>query len=134
VIRDVPGVAQRHHRDHLERLRVPDPVERQQRYSRRIRRELGRQLERRTQASLREPASREVVEVTENVAGSFVIGVLAALVTADGRPALGVEARAFFMVGILGGFTTFSSFSLETLELARSGPLSERPRRTRGCR
>jgi CrcB protein len=58
-----------------------------------------------------------------NVTGSFVIGVLAALVTADGRPALGWDARAFFMVGILGGFTTFSSFSLETLELARSGAL-----------
>ena len=56
-----------------------------------------------------------------NVSGSFVIGVLAALVTADGRAALGPDARAFFMVGILGGFTTFSSFSLETLDLARSG-------------
>ncbi|HJR68555.1 MAG TPA: fluoride efflux transporter CrcB [Gammaproteobacteria bacterium] len=58
-----------------------------------------------------------------NIAGSFVIGVLAALVTADGRPALGPDARAFFIVGILGGFTTFSSFSLETLNLARSGAL-----------
>jgi CrcB protein len=58
-----------------------------------------------------------------NVAGSFVIGVLAALVTADGRPVLGTDARAFFMVGILGGFTTFSSFSLETLDLARNGAL-----------
>ena len=58
-----------------------------------------------------------------NVAGSFAIGVLAALVTADGRPALGGDARAFVMVGILGGFTTFSSFSLETLKLARSGAL-----------
>ena len=56
-----------------------------------------------------------------NVAGSFAIGVLAALVTADGRPALGADARAFVMVGLLGGFTTFSSFSLETLNLARSG-------------
>jgi CrcB protein len=58
-----------------------------------------------------------------NVTGSFVIGVLAALVTADGRPALGTDARAFFMVGILGGFTTVSTFSLETLDLARSGAL-----------
>ena len=56
-----------------------------------------------------------------NVAGSFAIGLLAALVTADGRPALGSDARAFVMVGILGGFTTFSSFSLETLNLARAG-------------
>ena len=58
-----------------------------------------------------------------NVAGSFAIGLLAALVTADGRPALGGDARAFVMIGLLGGFTTFSSFSLETLNLARSGAL-----------
>jgi CrcB protein len=58
-----------------------------------------------------------------NVTGSFTIGVLAALVAAGSRPALGPDARAFFIVGILGGFTTFSSFSLETLNLARSGAL-----------
>jgi CrcB protein len=58
-----------------------------------------------------------------NVAGSFAIGVLAALVAADGRPLLGSDARAFLLVGVLGGFTTFSSFSLETLMLARSGGL-----------
>jgi CrcB protein len=58
-----------------------------------------------------------------NVGGSFAIGLLAALVTSDGRPALGADARAFVMIGILGGFTTFSSFSLETLTLARSGAL-----------
>jgi CrcB protein len=58
-----------------------------------------------------------------NVAGSFAIGVLAALVAADGRPLLGADARAFLMVGVLGGFTTFSSFSLDTLALARSGAL-----------
>jgi CrcB protein len=58
-----------------------------------------------------------------NVAGSFAIGLLAALVAADGRPLLGADARAFLLVGVLGGFTTFSSFSLETLELARGGAL-----------
>jgi CrcB protein len=58
-----------------------------------------------------------------NVAGSFAIGLLAAIVTADGRPALGSDGRAFVMIGILGGFTTFSSFSLETLSLARTGAL-----------
>ena len=58
-----------------------------------------------------------------NVAGSFAIGLLAALVAADGRPLLGADARAFLLVGVLGGFTTFSSFSLETLELARVGAL-----------
>lgn len=56
-----------------------------------------------------------------NVTGSFAIGLLAALVAADGRPLLGSDARAFVLVGVLGGFTTFSSFSLETLALARTG-------------
>jgi CrcB protein len=60
-----------------------------------------------------------------NVAGSFAIGLLAALATSDGRPALGTDARAFVIVGVLGGFTTFSSFSLETLNLARSGALAD---------
>jgi len=59
-----------------------------------------------------------------NVMGSFAIGLLAALVAADGRPQLGADARAFLLVGVLGGFTTFSSFSLETLNLARSGALA----------
>ena len=58
-----------------------------------------------------------------NVTGSFTIGLLAALVASDGRPSLGADARAFLLVGVLGGFTTFSSFSLETLNLARSGAL-----------
>lgn len=59
-----------------------------------------------------------------NVAGSFSIGLLAALfVAADGRLLVSPEARAFVAVGILGGFTTFSSFSVETLNLARSGAL-----------
>jgi CrcB protein len=56
-----------------------------------------------------------------NVSGSFVIGVLAALVAVDGRPLVAGDARAFLMVGVLGGFTTFSSFSFDTLNLARSG-------------
>ena len=59
-----------------------------------------------------------------NVTGSFTIGLLAALAAADGRPSLGADARAFLLVGVLGGFTTFSSFSLETLNLARSGALA----------
>jgi CrcB protein len=56
-----------------------------------------------------------------NVTGSLVIGALAGLVATDGRPLVTGGARAFLMVGVLGGFTTFSSFSLETLELARGG-------------
>lgn len=58
-----------------------------------------------------------------NVVGSFAIGLLAALMSTDGRPLLGGDARAFVIVGLLGGFTTFSSFSLETLNLARAGAL-----------
>ena len=58
-----------------------------------------------------------------NVAGSFAIGLLATLVVEDGRHLLGLEARAFVIVGLLGGFTTFSAFSLETLILARGGAL-----------
>jgi len=56
-----------------------------------------------------------------NVTGSFVIGVLAALLTTDGRQLIAGDARAFLMIGLLGGFTTFSSFSVDTLNLARSG-------------
>jgi CrcB protein len=56
-----------------------------------------------------------------NAAGSFAIGCLVTLVTADGRPLLAGDARAFVIVGILGGFTTFSAFSAETLTLARDG-------------
>ena len=56
-----------------------------------------------------------------NVAGSFVIGVLGALTISEGR--MSSEARAFatqfLMIGICGGFTTFSSFSLQTLNLLR---------------
>ncbi len=55
-----------------------------------------------------------------NVSGSLVIGVLAAVLPFDGRW-LGADARALLMVGLCGGFTTFSSFSLETLNLARDG-------------
>ena len=58
-----------------------------------------------------------------NVTGSFAIGMLAALVASDGRPLLSPDARSFVLVGVLGGFTTFSSFSLETLNLVRSGAL-----------
>lgn len=54
-----------------------------------------------------------------NVLGSFVIGFFGTLTVSDGRFAVPANIRAFVMVGICGGFTTFSSFSLQTLELAR---------------
>jgi CrcB protein len=56
-----------------------------------------------------------------NVSGSLLIGFLATATAPDGRLLAGPDARAFLMIGILGGFTTFSSFSLETLNLARDG-------------
>jgi CrcB protein len=56
-----------------------------------------------------------------NVLGSFIIGLFGALTTASGRWPAAAEIRLFVMVGVCGGFTTFSSFSLQTLELARDG-------------
>lgn len=56
-----------------------------------------------------------------NVSGSFLIGVAAALSDTEGRILISPTARQFLMVGIFGGYTTFSSFSLQTLNLARDG-------------
>jgi CrcB protein len=56
-----------------------------------------------------------------NVTGSFFIGFVATLTDPGGRLLMGVTARQFIMAGILGGYTTFSSFSLQTLNLARDG-------------
>lgn len=56
-----------------------------------------------------------------NVVGSFLIGLIATVSGTDGRFIISAEARQFLMVGILGGFTTFSAFSLQTLSLARDG-------------
>ena len=56
-----------------------------------------------------------------NVAGSFAIGLIGTLTLAQGRLPLPETARLFLMVGFCGGFTTFSSFSLQTLDLLRAG-------------
>ncbi len=56
-----------------------------------------------------------------NVTGCFVIGIVNILTGPDGRLLVPPNARIFIMVGICGGYTTFSSFSLETLNLARNG-------------
>jgi fluoride exporter len=53
-----------------------------------------------------------------NVLGSGLIGAFAAM-SGDHRWPLSAEARNFLMVGVMGGFTTFSAFSLQTLELMR---------------
>ena len=59
-----------------------------------------------------------------NVLGSFLIGLLAGAV-ASGRWSLSFEGRTFLVVGVLGGFTTFSSFSLDTLALMREGQMAQ---------
>ena len=56
-----------------------------------------------------------------NVVGSFIIGFFATLTGPDGRLLVAPDARQFVMVGLCGGFTTFSSFSLQTLNLLRDG-------------
>lgn len=54
-----------------------------------------------------------------NIIGSLLMGMIAGLFSS--RVALSPEAQAFFAVGVLGGFTTFSAFSLDTWILLESG-------------
>jgi fluoride exporter len=61
-------------------------------------------------------AATPYATATVNIVGSLVIGVLAGL-TAGGRLHMTPLMRTFLFVGILGGFTTFSSFMLDTLTL-----------------
>ncbi len=54
-----------------------------------------------------------------NVSGCFLLG--AVLYLAEDRALFGVAARGFLAIGVLGAFTTFSTFGYETLELLRAG-------------
>jgi CrcB protein len=56
-----------------------------------------------------------------NVVGSALIGVVAVATGPDGRLLVDPEIRQMIMVGLFGGFTTFSSFSLQTLALLQDG-------------
>ncbi|MDD6778071.1 MAG: fluoride efflux transporter CrcB [Bacteroidales bacterium] len=56
--------------------------------------------------------------LTVNILGSFAIGLLYAYVSNYSVPTV---AKMFLFVGLLGGFTTFSSFSLETVAMLRNG-------------
>ncbi len=59
-----------------------------------------------------------------NVIGCFVVGVLAGLAVPEGRWMISPSVRQFLVIGFCGGYTTFSSFSLQSLTLAQGGEWS----------
>lgn len=71
------------------------------------------------------PVSRDlpVGTIVINVTGSFLIGLFGTLTLATGRYPVSETWRLFVMIGICGGYTTFSSFSLQTLDLLRAGAM-----------
>lgn len=56
-----------------------------------------------------------------NVLGSFIIGLVGGITLTPARVGLHPDLRIFLMTGVCGGFTTFSAFSLQTLELMQAG-------------
>jgi fluoride exporter len=72
------------------------------------------------------PISRELPwgTIIINVTGSFIIGLFGTLTLAHGRYPASDNLRLFVMIGLCGGYTTFSSFSLQTLDLLRSGAMT----------
>jgi CrcB protein len=72
------------------------------------------------------PISRELPwgTIIINITGSFVIGLFGTLTLASGRFPASESLRLFVMVGFCGGYTTFSAFSLQTLDLIRNGAVT----------
>ena len=62
--------------------------------------------------------------LTVNVAGSFAVGLLYFACGPDSPWIVSATTRQFLLAGILGGFTTFSSFSIQTLNLLKDGELA----------
>ena len=58
-----------------------------------------------------------------NVLGSFIIGLVAGVTLTPARVGMHPDIRIFLMTGVCGGFTTFSAFSLQTLELMQAGEM-----------
>lgn len=71
------------------------------------------------------PASKDLPwgTIVINVTGSFLIGFFGTLTLASGRYPVPENVRLFVMIGFCGGYTTFSSFSLQTLDLLRAGAM-----------
>ena len=71
------------------------------------------------------PISRQLPwgTILINITGSFLIGLFGTLTLAHGRYPVSENVRLFVMIGLCGGYTTFSSFSLQTLDLLRSDAL-----------
>ncbi len=67
-----------------------------------------------------------------NVVGSFLIGLIATLTGPEGRVLIGPGARQFLLIGVLGGYTTFSTFSLQTLALVQDGEWLQAATNVRG--
>jgi CrcB protein len=65
------------------------------------------------------PGGWPTATITANLLGSFAIGLLSVVLSA--RAGGAETARLFWMTGVLGGFTTYSAFALETVTLAGAG-------------